>query len=348
VTRNNLGTISTIVLAGGTGENQTGLVAGDPITLSGCTDATFNAGPYPFVYASTVSGTTITYPNSGTANASTSCTGFSNFDGWPKFVTLNHNTLVGDTLISSPAGSTNYPRNYTLTNNILAGSQGWSTLGGSDGTTFENANIDTATLIYHHNVHADRIAPSWSAGATVRLGDVVQISSPQHNYRAVTSGTSAGSQPTFTGTNRSCNVDNTVTWQENGTRDNLVGGLPPYTEYATMGVPTSPPVTLYFPRTSYTFGATADSLSIGFAGALNAPTTGTNTCSSGVSITPPVNSALNLSDWRSYKLDTSSVFRNAASDSTDMGANITQIEAAQTLNQYVCATACGSGPYPDH
>ena len=37
---------------------------------------------------------------------------------------------------------------------------------------------------------------------------------------------------------------------------------------------------------------------------------------------------------------------NQASDGTGIGANIPAIDTAMGLNQYVCATVCGGGPYP--
>jgi len=346
VTRNNTGTIATIQLAGGVGENQTGLVAGDPITLSGCTDTTFNVATYPFTTAATVSGTTITYANAGTANATTTCTSFSNGTGWPNFALIQHNTLVGDAWISSPGGGSR-ERNLTLINNVMTGTTGWSTLGGSDGTAFESANLDTTTLTAHHNMWADRNAALRVNTTVYRLGDVMAVNSPTHNYLAVTNGTS-GSSPSLSGGLFSCAVDGTVTWQENGTKISQVGGLPAYTEYATIGVGTSPPTTFKFPATAYTFGASAaDGKSVGFSGALNAPTTGTNFCGGGTQVSPSVNSAIDLNDWHGYKLDASSVAHNAGSDGQDMGANFTAIDSAQTATQYVCQSYCGSGPTPD-
>ena len=182
----------------------------------------------------------------------------------------------------------------------------------------------------------------------MRPGDVFGVAVPQHQFVAVTSGTASPSMPSMGNTVFACTTDNTVVWQENGNRCAPVGGLPPYTEYASIGVPTSPPVTLKFPRTDFTFGASAaDGFSIGFSGALNSPTSGTSTCTSGQQVSPSVNAAIDLADWHGYKLDSTSTAHNAGSDGTDMGANIPAIDSAQTATQYVCQSPCGSGPTPD-
>lgn len=62
-------------------------------------------------------------------------------------------------------------------------------------------------------------------------------------------------------------------------------------------------------------------------------------CSSAVSLA--------LSDYHGYALALTSPYHNAARDGSDIGANITAIDTSQTQNLYVCATTCGSGPFPD-
>ena len=117
-----------------------------------------------------------------------------------------------------------------------------------------------------------------------------------------------------------------------------------YTEYsnnpffATGPCPATtgchPPVSMYFPTTPYCTGATSTSACVGFVGAMSASSM-----------------PLALSDYHGFELRSDSVFyagsSEDASDGTSMGANILAIDSAQTLNLYVCATPCGSGPYPD-
>jgi hypothetical protein len=58
-----------------------------------------------------------------------------------------------------------------------------------------------------------------------------------------------------------------------------------------------------------------------------------------------------LSDYHGYALASGSIFKagqvNQASDGADLGANIWEIDRAQTATKYVCQSACGSGPFVD-
>ena|SRR5580765_2268928 len=352
VTRNGAGTISTIVLAGGTGENFTGLVAGDPITLTGCADTTFNVGPYPFVVAATVSGTTITYTNAGTPLATTAAgCSFNNGAGWPNHVLVDHVTAIADWNIEvgnnlTPVNAT-FPRNYTVQNSIFSGTRGFGSPGAVEGTSFINTFFDKATILNHHTVFSQRVAPVWQANHAYNLGQVVQPSgSPAHFYTAVKSGTSGAVQPTFTGGTFSCITDGTVVWQENGFRIATTGGLPNYTQYDVVNTPISPPTTLYFPQTDFTYGPIPDATSIGFTGSLFAPTSGTFACVGGTQTTG-INIALDINDWTGYTLSFNSSYHNKASDGTDLGASIPSIKNAQTRTKYVCQSPCGSGPTTD-
>ena len=106
-----------------------------------------------------------------------------------------------------------------------------------------------------------------------------------------------------------------------------------YTEFEPTGgcaVPTgcSPPVTMYFPSTPYCTGSTPTSSCVGFIGAMSASSM-----------------PLTLADYHNWALVASSSFKSGgayqASDGTDMGSNISAIDAAQTLNQY-------PGGFPDN
>jgi len=347
MSRDAAGLISTIVLTGGTGENQTGLVNGDPIIVSGCSDTSFNVGPYPFVNSRVVSGLTITYDNVGAGLATaTGCT-FNPGAGWPNHVTANHVTAVADWNIevgtNLSASAATFPRNLVYTNSIFSGTRGFGQPGGTEGTAYINGYIDKTTLLVHHTIFGQRNAPVWQANHAYNLGQVVQPSgTPAHFYTAVKSGTSGGSQPAFSGTTLSCATDNTVTWQENGFRT----AASSYTEYSVINTPVSPPTTLYFPQTDFTYGATADATSIGFSGAMNAPTTGTNTCTTGTHV-PGIQVALDLADWHGYSLDPTSFYKNKGSDGADLGVNIISIDTAQTRTKYVCGSPCGTGPTLD-
>jgi hypothetical protein len=117
-----------------------------------------------------------------------------------------------------------------------------------------------------------------------------------------------------------------------------------YTEYGNnpfapastcTGGGCSPPNTMYFPATPYCTGSTSSSACVGFVGAMSASSM-----------------PLTLADYHNFALRSDSVFfaggSEQASDGSNMGANIAALDAAQTQNLYVCATACGSpGPYAD-
>ncbi len=61
--------------------------------------------------------------------------------------------------------------------------------------------------------------------------------------------------------------------------------------------------------------------------------------------------SINLSDYHGYALATGSIFKagqvNQASDRKDLGANIWEIDKAQTATKYLCHSVCGSGPFLD-
>jgi hypothetical protein len=81
------------------------------------------------------------------------------------------------------------------------------------------------------------------------------------------------------------------------------------------------PVTMYFPTATFCSGAIANSNCIGFSGAMSA-----------------ASMPITLPDYHSFALDPTSLFKGGgtqqASDGTDMGPNISAIDAAQTRNQY--------------
>jgi hypothetical protein len=116
------------------------------------------------------------------------------------------------------------------------------------------------------------------------------------------------------------------------------GNNPNFTDSAgCTGTGCHNPATLYFPTAPWATGATCGP---------------TNVCFKGSAYKNASSLVLAPADYHDFVLDPSSVFKatgsQSASDGKDMGANIPAIDAAQTLNQYVCGTSCGSlGPYPD-
>ncbi len=119
--------------------------------------------------------------------------------------------------------------------------------------------------------------------------------------------------------------DHTVWPTRPGANYTEYGNGPGYPDSAGCGgAGCSPPSTMYFPSSSC----------IGWVGA----------CTSSVPLT--------YADYHNFALSPSSSFfagnSQAASDGSSMGANISTIDADQTLNQFVCPYLCGSpGPYAD-
>lgn len=109
-----------------------------------------------------------------------------------------------------------------------------------------------------------------------------------------------------------------------------------YTEYPGA---VHPPTLIKFPANLVCPTATPDTNCIGWTGFLNGATY------------PPANFQTTF-DYHNFALATNSAWAAnqtfPASDTTSMGADISAIDAAQALNQYVCASACGTGPYPLH
>jgi len=91
---------------------------------------------------------------------------------------------------------------------------------------------------------------------------------------------------------------------------------------------------MYFPATAYCAGLTPTSSCVGFSGAMSAGSM-----------------PLTLTDYHGFGLMAGSSFKaggtTPASDGSDMGSNVTGLDAAQTQNVYVCQSWCGSGPWSD-
>jgi hypothetical protein len=103
-----------------------------------------------------------------------------------------------------------------------------------------------------------------------------------------------------------------------------------YMEVGGANANASPPVTLTFPAGTVCSGSTATSACVGMAGMMNGAAFDAND-----------------SNYHNYSLVTSSQYKAAADDGSDLGANISSIDAAQASTKYLCQSECGSGPYSD-
>jgi hypothetical protein len=362
---------------GGVGCKQSMITTGDPLYVfnciapSGSEDTSFEVGPAPpFTNASASIPTalSVTYLNSGTANATARCSLAINI-GYPLDTTYNHNTFATDFSSNGPTSvqsqsTSPYSKRVTITNNLFDGAGMNGDAGPPEGTQFEVGRYDVGSANIHHNVWSDRVttlvrtnsatcsSTVLGNGCTVRLGDCVQGQGVIRRYCAVSvtspSTTSATAISNFPTTKAACVTDGNVIWQLESGLLPTSGGVNPgidYTEYGGANNNVQPPVTMFFGYTGYCYGSTADPSCMGYLGGLNQPTTGSfGTCTSGKPLPSPI---ANFSDWHNYALDSTSSYHNAASDGSDMGAHMSDIDAAQTSTQYVCQTACGTGPYPD-
>lgn len=123
------------------------------------------------------------------------------------------------------------------------------------------------------------------------------------------------------------------------------GGAICYTEYGGPHNGVAPPVTLYLTPTAWCTG--------------NDPTVGN--CSGVLGAMSIGSFPLTISDWNQYRLcqatdaacsHKASLYAQGgihqATDSTDLGVNVAQINTAQVLTTYTCSSSCGTpGPFLD-
>ena len=169
-TRDSAGKTSTIsTCATGTGLAQTETNVGDPVVVEGCADASFNVGGQtlgpPALAGTTPNAVLVVYSNPGAAKATTTGCTFYNFQGFPKFSTYAHNTLIEAAnsvggmyvnLISKSVGFL-FQQYVTVRDNILtAGGVVGQGLGDANEPTSQSVNWDLSTAIWHHNIYAGR------------------------------------------------------------------------------------------------------------------------------------------------------------------------------------------------
>ena len=180
--RDTVGLTTTLTLTPTAGEGVSDMSVGDPVTVTGCSDASFNVGNTvmgPVALTGTLtSGLTVAYSNPGTPGAGSGVTGcvLTSAQGWPNHLSFAHNTVIDDgtTYSNSPydsaaAGSNVYPlaRNITFTNSIFV--NGGFNSGAAEGTRTENRMYDTSTLALNNILFPGRdsavVCPGHNAGA---------------------------------------------------------------------------------------------------------------------------------------------------------------------------------------
>ena len=167
--RDSTGTIATLTLTSVPGGTQSNMNAGDPVTVTGCTDATFNTtttGLTPALTGTAATTLTVVYPNAGTANASTAGCTFNNLQGWPQYLLYSHNSdFVNDgTNPVSPSATANatplaLSRNLRFVNSVFVGGGVNSTFGegGTSATPrTEQKAFDPNTLVLNNDLFPGR------------------------------------------------------------------------------------------------------------------------------------------------------------------------------------------------
>src|SRR5208337_4621014 len=230
---------------------------------------------------------------------------------------------------SAEWNGTFYPSNVTVT-------YPWS----ATPNAVDNAGYCTVTNVqgspqdfqFTHNTGISDATKAWGSGNTYGYGWGANLAL-RNVYRdnILLAGGWAGTPPEGTATEIWLNDVNTLS------ADHLVWPTRTaanYTEYggACGSTGCHPPNTMYFPNTPYCTGASPTSACVGFVGAMSLPS-------------GPM--PISLSDYHDFRLIAGSSFKaggaTPASDGTDMGTNITALDAAQTLNRY-----SSSGAFPDN
>ena len=172
--RDSTGQFTTLTCADdGIGTSQTDTNVGDPVVVTTCADTSFNVGAGmtmgpPALAGTDPNGLTVVYSNPGTANTSTNGCVLDNFQGYPKNVTIAHNTLIFASgsfglyvaLNRGPSYGTMFAQNNTITDNIILGQgiQGQGP-GMGDGLAPPNGltrSFDMSTAVIHHNLYPGR------------------------------------------------------------------------------------------------------------------------------------------------------------------------------------------------
>jgi len=171
------GNITLTCADGGTGLHETDILVGDPLSVSNCTDSTFNTGTTAIgalaLTGTISSGLTVVYNNLSTGATSTTGCSLQTSQGYWNNLQWLHNTFVvsSGTAVSTtmfgitscpPATTiTPYPRNQVIQNNLwgMDGWAGWVANGsaeGSSGAKPSESCWDKTTLTFNHNVIAER------------------------------------------------------------------------------------------------------------------------------------------------------------------------------------------------
>jgi hypothetical protein len=326
---------------GPVGYNVLDVVTGDPFYVSGCTTTFFNgsgttigahtvaglgytvtSGSASWGSATGVGGLTVPDPadftvtfalsNSGQSDTSGTCT-VTNLQGNPVQFNINHMTFVTDSDTVLGTGPTLSSLSTTGSPPLFP-CTGLSTQCGSG--QIHNHLLTNSILFSQNGATQAGLYNTVVGEGSATQQENFDTSSLTFDYlvwvgRSTKQGNyyEIGNNPNFADPNGCKCTGSGCLPNGSGSLPNCQGG--------TSGAPS-----LFFPSNSCT--------AIGLV----------NSC--GSSTVP-----LQVSDYHGYALTTGSTYHNAASDSTDIGARIPNIDSAQTVNTFPCPYSCtGPGPFP--
>lgn len=287
-----------------------GMHSGDWIEVLNCLDANYNVqalSQVPIITESFLN-FTVSYNVPSAAGATTSGCQVNNQYGYARYLTFSHNTMLYDGSITN-----------SFYSNVQMG-------GGEEFLWTAQAGV--------FQMKRD----AWIQNNIVSYKQTTFASGPQIMHCAGTSSANSRGE-TF------CYDTNTFVWT-----NNVMSGGGDKTKYTEWNAPNgvagannaaTPPVTDIFlangtPGDGCTSILSPTSTCIGFVGNF-------------ATINPP-DFAPSPLDYHQFALVGNSNWAAGqpghASDSTDTGINISNIDKALTLGQYVCPAACGTGPFP--
>ena len=329
-------TITSGTVQGPVGFQTFNIMGGTPAYVYNCGNSAFNMGtqtigsftvaaavgtstnPLMTIGSSTWTGTwsapntTVTYPWTAAANASTTCT-LTNIVGNPNNLLVTNMTEItdnnqpfGEGPALSPGGPT-FGMNMLLRDSIIVG---------------KTASQLSASGWYNSSPNVEGMPNQ----ATCTPPNCYGTENFNYDFHTMT-------------------TDHMVWPGRTNTLYVELGNNPNFPDSAgCSGNGCTPPSTLYFPATPWCTGSTPTSACVGFVGVLSASSMPLNPPSGDYHNYGLCSGAAGFYSCSS----TASTFHNASSTGGDIGAIIPNIDSAMTTTQFVCPYYCaGPGPFKD-
>lgn len=283
----------------------------------------------------------------------------SNIEGGPSYVTVTHNTLVGDPIESvgdgpSPSNGPPFLFDHLFQDSIFlsqygATNAGWynsSVPSPQEGTNTEDFNYDATSMTANHLVWPGRTLSAYTPYGNNPSYPAVSPTMyfPSTDYCTGATYVASGSNcVAFVGAMSVTPVEATITATSIASDVLTVTAANSFSvgQEVILGSPTATNESYFNGQRLIVLSSSPTQFTASFAHANE-----NNPTDSGTATLYPM--PLTLPDYHGYELRSDSPFHNAASDGTDIGTIIPSLDTAQTTTTYVCTSACGSpGPFPD-